>query len=1311
MTPETPRSDPLQAPEEHALTPLQLGMVYESTLAGRPWVNLEQIVVHLDEEAPDPEDLRAAWGLVAARHDALRLSILWRRRMVPVQVLRDRIDIALTAEDWSHLPPRRLPGMLDQYLEADREQGVDLEAGPAWRVMLARLGPHRSVMVWTIHHAMMDGRSMAIVLEEVFAALKGAVLPPAPKVGFVQFARELAAIDTTGAEAFFRRYLDGFDQPNPLADDTTGSAPTRKRQIERRLDATLTEALADRAEAGGATLSTVVQAAWGLVVARWTGRRNAVFGATRAGRHLVPGTQRTVGCLINTLPLKVQISPPRAADTLLSDLRHVSLDLRAHEHAALTDIRGWLALPGTVSLFDSMVMFERASLDGTLRATGPDWATRRVELREEGALPLTLAAYADRELLLVLEHDPSAVQDAKARAMLGHLAEVLASLAKSGTTTPLTQLTMLPRPEEAALLAMGRPDKRLGPVDPNISLRFAEAVEGHAARTALIVAGQTAGMDYRTLDQRVGRMATRLVRAGAGPGRIVAICLPRGPDFIVAMLAVLRAGAAFLPLDPSYPGPVLAQMLTDSGARLVVAMPDHAPVDGVASLSPDDLQTDSPADICPADPEQTAYVIYTSGSTGVPKAVKVPLRALSAHASAIAQAFGLTPADRVLQFASLSFDVSIEEVIPTLLSGATLVMRDAQMATSVRHFLEQVAAEAVTVLNLPTAFWHVLVDEMARDGLALPPSVRLVIVGGEQISPRALATWQRIAPAPRWLNGYGPTETTITCTLHEPGPLAPGEDIPIGRPTSHARAYVLAPDGSLAPTGAVGELWIGGPAVSSGYIGHEAQMAEAFQPDRFLGEGMIYRTGDMARWLPDGSLAFHGRRDRQVKLRGFRIDLRHVERVLEREASVGRALAHVLGAGTPTARLVAWITAADGQSLPDPVSLRAAVAEYLPPHMVPAIVPVTDFARTPGGKIDLAALPAPDLAQARTASATPDDATSRRIADLMAETLGLAHVGAEDNFHDLGGHSLLAVRLIGQIEAQLGHRLGVADLHRRPTPRALARLLSAAQAGPRFIIPIQPGGSRPPLFGVHVLGRNEEHFRPLSEALGPDQPVFGLTVGLLAQDTPIGVQDTARAYAQEIQRHFPHGPISLGAVSLASYVAYDLAQQLIDAGREVRVIAMFDSAGPGGRSRLSGKARLGVHLRQLRRQGPTHLVRILANRWADMAYRSKKLRLRLQKRNGAYAPMTVEHFMVAAELAVEAYEARPIPRPLTIFRAEENVFDSPESARNGLGWASVAEAGFEVIDVPGDHLSILQPPNVTALAHHLSRLLAEMPES
>lgn len=1299
------------SPGEFALTPLQLGMVYESTLAGRPWVNLEQVVVHFDDEDIEAGPLRAAWATVAARHDALRLSILWRKRVTPMQIVRERPDVALTAEDWSQMSPRKQAVALTQHLEDDRERGVDLEASPSWRVMLIRLGARRSVMVWTVHHAMVDGRSISMVLDQVFGALAGAAPPTDTAPGFADYAAALAGTDQTGAEAFFRDRMGGFGQPNAITAPDESCAPippARKRQIEQRLDAALSRALVARADAAGATLANVVHAAWGIVVARWSGDSSAVFGVTRAGRHLMPGNAGTVGCLINTLPIRVSLPDGDiATDALLADLRANTLDLRGHDHAALTDIRRWCEVPATLPLFETMVMFERESLATRMHRLGPDWAKRRVTLLEEGAMPVTLAVYGDPEILLMLEHDPVAVPAPKATAMLTHIAEILASLAASGPTTPLSSLTMQTRSERASLLALGRPNRKLPDAVPCLASRLEAAALANPDAPALAMVGAGGGLTHAALNAAANGLAHALCAMGAGPGQIVAICLDRSPDFVVAILAVLKTGAAFLPIDPGYPQPVIDHMLSDSAATLMVAMPGgpHAP--GMRVVSPKAAPRADAPDRPAPDPDRLAYVIYTSGSTGVPKGVRVAMRAISAHASAIGAEFGLTADDRVLQFASLSFDVSIEEVIPTLLAGAHLVMRDAAMAGSVPGFLDAVARHRITVLNLPTAFWHVLVDDMARGNRSLPPDVRLVVVGGEQVSPRALATWQRIAPGPRWLNGYGPTETTITCTLHEPGNMPDGEDIPIGRPTAHALAYVLAADGALAPLGAVGDLWIGGLAVSDGYIGRDDQTAAAFHPDRFRGEGRIYRTGDRARWRDDGTLAFLGRRDRQVKLRGFRIDLRHVERVLERDATVGRALARVLDEGTPAARLVAWVTGAEGMAAPDTAALRCSVAALLPPHMLPALVPMNDFPRTPGGKIDTAALPAPDPVGQGPAHAVPADATTTAICALMARTLGLPSIGPDDSFHDLGGHSLLAVQLIGRIEEVLGHRLGAGDLHRRPTPRALAEAINKAQSGPRYIIPIQPVGSLPPLFGVHVLGRNEEYYRPLAAHLEPDQPVLGLSVGLLTQDTPIGVVDTAKRYFDDIQTHYPTGPISLAAVSLGSYIAFELARQLTEAGREVQLLALFDAEGPGGRSKIHGRARVSAHVRRARAEGTGYLLHLISNRLTGLRNRVEKARVRLAAAKGEAAPLTIGTFVAANELAVQAYEAQPTTVPLTIFRAASDVFDSPENAQSGLGWAPVAEAGFQVIDVPGDHLSILQPPNVTALAAHIAQALAK----
>ncbi|MEZ5750785.1 MAG: amino acid adenylation domain-containing protein [Paracoccaceae bacterium] len=1304
------RAAPRAATQEFALTPLQMGMVFESTLANRPWANLEQVVVHLDDEVIDPADLKRAWQLVSDRHDALRLSILWRDRLSPMQIVRPQITVDLATEDWSDRDPARFGDDLDAFLRADREQGVDLEKAPSWRVRLLHLARNRAVMVWTIHHALIDGRSFALVLDEVFTALRDpARLPPRPAVGFADYCRDLSLLDTVEAKEFFRAHLAGFDEPNALSQTLDGQPPrsARKALLSRTLPARQSDALRGIADSAGSTLANLMLASWGAVVSRVTGRKDAVIGMTRSGRHVTPGLDRTVGCLINTLPLRVAHEGSTPLADLLSAVRAATRAMHPFEHAALTDVRHWCGIPGNVPLFESMVMFERQSLTQTMRALAPEWRTRRVELHEEGAQPLTLAVYGDTEIALHLEYDPDSIGADRAAALLSHLMELLGQIATQPSATPMGGLSMLANSETEALMALARPDRAPDTAAvPCLATRIEAAAAASPDAPALTMM-DGATLSYRALDTHANGLAHRLVAEGAGPGTIVAIGLERSIDYVIAMLAILKSGAAFLPVDPTYPDGVREHMLTDSGAILLIDRPEaRHPADLPLILPEADPAAQPPQRALP-DPDRLAYVIYTSGSTGKPKGVRVPMRAITAHTSAIIAEFGLTPQDRVLQFASLSFDVSIEEVIPTLVSGAHLILRNAQIAESTAAFKDAVAHHRFTVMNLPTAFWHVLVDDMGQTGYVPPDCVRLVIVGGERVSAQALAAWQSMVHGVRWLNGYGPTETTITCTLAEPGPQDPNAEIPIGRPTAHARAYILAADGSLMPRGLPGDLWIGGPAVTDGYINRPEETAKAFRPDPFAAGGRMYNSGDRAFWREDGTLGFLGRNDRQVKVRGFRIDLRHIERALERVAGVGRALAAVVDQGTPTARLAAWVAPAEGMDLPPLDQINAQIAHDLAAFMRPVVVPVDGFPRTAGGKIDMRALPQPAAQVALGGSLDDCDPLTRDIAAMMAKTLGLESIGPDDSFHDLGGHSLLAVQLLGRIEAATGTRLGIADLHRAPTPRGLAEALGqdvSADARPRYIIPIQPQGNRAPLFGVHVLGRNESFYRPLAAELGNDQPVLGLSVGLLGHDTPIGVEATAHAYFDDIQKHHPDGPINLAAVSLASYITFELARQLREAGREVRMVALFDAAGPDGRATLSGARRILTHLRLLAATGPGYMLRILHNKQAQIRHKIAKLRLKIESRNGGGA-QSVETFVAANEAAVNAYVARPLDVPLTIIRAVESPFDSARTTECGLGWASVAAAGFTVIDNPGDHLSILQPPHVGQLAQSLSKAM------
>ncbi|GLO69124.1 hypothetical protein MACH17_06410 [Phaeobacter inhibens] len=1413
--------------QEIALTPMQQGLLYESAAAGRPWVNLEQIVVHLDAEAPDPRALRVAWQQVCARHPVLRSAVLWQGRPLPVLQVAG-VDAAadqvrVETQDWQGLEAEDQAARLEQFLTEDRNRGCALEQAVSWRVMLARLGPNRSVMVWTIHHVLVDGRSMAVVLEDVFAALKQGGLPAetAPVTGFDTFSPAVAAVsEQPDSQAFFRAHLEGFDTPNQIArltgpdDRPVVAAPddadhSRKQILRRQLPAELRRALVQRAAqvtvadetlpetsgaqgAGAATLANMIHAAWGLLVARWSGREMAVFGVTRSGRYLLEGCGRTVGCLINTVPLHLHLSGSTTVDGLLAALRRDAVALRPHEQASLADMRRWCGLPGSVPLFDTMVMFERDSLNMRMRSLGVEedspWQHRRVELREEGAMPLTLAVYGDAQPLVMLEYDPEVLPASQVERMLDHLCQLLQSLATAPADMLLSDVVMLPEDERMQLLQQGRPD----PAAAQALARDMAAgpsclpnrLETTAALTpdapALQMAPETDVLSHGELHTRADRLAVELQACGVASSEIVAICLPRSPEFIIAMLAVMKVGAAFLPVDPTYPAAVIAHMLQDSGTRLGIGGPDYGTVSGPdtgsnkgkpvhrhdAALTPEGLvwvdpapsATGQDAQIAPRpapigpDPARLAYVIYTSGSTGKPKGVRVPMRALLAHASAITAAFDLQSHDRVLQFASLSFDVAIEEVLPSLLAGACVVLRSPDMIGAPGLFLDRVAALELTVLNLPTAFWHVLCDVMADSGRSLPSSVRLVIVGGEQVSPQALARWQQLVPGVRWLNGYGPTETTITCTLHDPGldqghPVNANEDVPIGRPTAHARAYVLAADGSLAPDGVAGDLWIGGPAVSDGYIGRPEETARVFRPDPFVSQNTgggpreicpaarIYRTGDRAAWRGDGTLAFLGRQDRQVKLRGFRIDLRHVEQVLERAHPEVQALVAVHGKDGPAAQLCCWVRgtrdagedgAADaaGDTRPDLAALQQIVQRDLPAHMRPALVPVADFPRTAGGKIDMAALPAPAAASsslrlrrnggAAIDTTAPPSPLAEQLMAMMADVLGQPDLGVDDSFYDRGGHSLLAMRLIGRIEAELGQRLSLAALHLTPSPRALAAALTEGAEGgdspetpeghtlPDHLVIIQDGTARAPLFGVHVLGRNEEFYRPLAAALGPDQPVYGLSIGLLDSRTPTGVRATAKLYLEEIQTHYPSGVVHLAAVSLGSYFAFELARQLLEAGRELGVLALFDAEGPAGRRRVQGRARLGAHLGLLRRMGPAYLGHVARHRIETLRNSFERRRLEW---TGGGGSLSIEALIAANQQSVDRYTPDPLATPLTVFRAGDDLFDSPEALTQGLGWAPVAAAGFELIEVPGSHLSILQEPNVQDMARHMTRIM------
>lgn len=1319
MTQETDIHSAPRRSKRHAtdapfpLTPVQQGMYLESTGSGRPWLYLEQIVCHLENEEINTAAMQAAWTDITASHAALRLTIETGDMLT--QSVQPPGPVEVAPLDWRTRTTEEVSQGLQDFLALDRNQGVAAENFPSFRVTLIETGPKEGKLIWTFPHSLLDGRSFAHVLTEVFTRYEGHCTGSAPPLAphpqetaplFAEHCHQLNEIDHAPGVSHFARMLQGWEGGEGLVDNTIEAG--RKSYVEHNLSQRQTRALTKLAEQADVPLSTLILTAWGVVTARFAGRDDTVFGNTRTGRHLLDDSYSAIGCFIVTVPMRLRLKPGHTLGRVLADMRADQIAQRPFEQTPLTRIRAKTDVPPGVALFDTLVMFETATLHQQMRASGRAWQQRRVDLLEEGNIAVTLAAYQGDALGIVVEYDTAQVPDGPRLA--AYMADFLRNLTMTTPETPLAEISMLDECETDRLRDMSgefaaRQNKPAHCLE--LFTKQRAALPDHLAVTQ----PGAEMLNYNDLDRAANRLAHLLIQNGVKPHDVVGICTIRSPVFVLALLAIWKAGAAFVPMDPTYPSETLDIIAQDSATRLILtdahAHPFDSPVLDLSLLSALD-QPDTAPDLthAPADP---AYVVFTSGSTGRPKGVMVSHASLAAHAAAAQKLYEITPQDRVLQFASLSFDVALEEIVATLLSGASLIMRTPEMSQSVGVFLEQCRASEISLLNLPTGFWVALTDALEGGSDRLPESVRLVIVGGERVPLSVLRRWRALIPDIPWINGYGPTETTITCTAHR---LAVGDlrrgTVPIGTPLGHAAAWVLTPDGALAPEGTQGELWISGPAVAMGYIRSPNATKERFvKPGFDPAIGRSYGTGDRVFWR-DGVLHYVGRVDRQIKLRGFRIEPSQIEQVIEGESGVARAHVALQAPDGGQDRLVAWYSSADPQATVDPDRLRKRLAEALPAHMRPEPVHVDIWPQTPGGKIDTTRLPTPtrqtdDLPDTRSESPLTDE-----VARLFGEILKLDTVPGSASFFDMGGDSLLLLRLIARIEKDFGVRLKSTNIYADPTPMGVVRALQQNETDPLIVIPIQPEGHRPPLYAVHVLGDHGSFFRPLTAELSADQPLFGLTVGLLTEETPTTVEDLARFYLHQIERHHPQGPVSLIAVSAGSYVTFELAQQLTAAGRDVRALVFVDASGPGGRPRVGALGRIGAHARRFSRAPFRYIARTCLSKLDELRLRTITRNLAQNKWEAkSDAVNSVATFVAANAMSIEAYEPLPYQGRISIIRAAHDLFDSPDAITTGLGWDVVAGAGFDVHDVPGEHLTVLQPPYVAKLAQTLAEILEQ----
>jgi amino acid adenylation domain-containing protein len=1055
----------------YKLGPMQEAMLYHSWRAPQSGFEVSQLVGELHEEL-DVIGFKSAWRQVMQRHAVLRTRIPSDGPAVGRQEVQDEVDLPWAQQDWTQLSEADREEAFAGFLRVDRARGFPFDRPPLWRLTLFQIGKAHARFVWTFHHALLDGRSLPIVLREVFYFMdqfvrrEPADLPlPRPYRDYIHWLEEQ---DFSAAETFWRERLKGFTRPTPLMFATRhdGETGSRHGEMEWRLPASLTTRLQSFAEKNGFTLGTVVQGAWALLSSRATGEREVLFGATRACRRSAPeGADSMVGVFINTLPLRVTVDPELEWLPWLQRLRCQWNELRPHEHTPLVKLRSWSELPSEGPLFDTIVVFETDTLEQQMRRGGKGWLRREFRLHEQPGSPLVLAAYGGAQLTLKLFYDRHRITDGMAEQILGHLRTLLASVA-ANPRRRLSELPLLTATAQRALVAQSnQPHLEFPP-----SLCLHRAFETQARRTpdAVALVSSTGRLTYAELNERANVVAHALRQRKVGPETCVALYLDRSPDLIVGMLGILKAGGAYVPMDDKWPAERLLSLLGDCRAPVVLSETKLAPIlagataevlcidelkSAASATSPNNSEAEAEAE--PA-PENLAYVIYTSGSTGQPKGVMVTHHNVMRLFQATRRWFHFARDDVWTLFHSPAFDFSTWEIWGALLHGGTLVIPAHWVTRSPEDFWKLLIAERVTVLNqTPSAFRQLLQFQETWTGdsteSARPFSLRWIIFGGEALEPASLKPWfDRYGDQqPQLVNMYGITETTVHTTYR----LLRKQDVTggsvIGVPIPDLQLYVLDERGEPAPIGVPGEIYIGGAGLARGYLNQPQLTAKRFIHSRFRQgpKARLYRTGDRARLLPDRDVEYLGRMDQQVKVRGFRIEPGEIEAVLGQLPSIRQAVVALQEIQPGDRRLVAYLVT--DQPAPTLDEIRNLLKNRLPEYMVPAaIVFLNALPLTTNGKIDRASLPPPGpqaLAKAPVFAA-PRPGLERLIAGIWQELLGVETIGVHDHFFEMGGHSLLLVQMHARLQAALRRTVPITELFQCPTISTLSRRLGAESA-------------------------------------------------------------------------------------------------------------------------------------------------------------------------------------------------------------------------------------------------------------------------
>ncbi|QKG84716.1 amino acid adenylation domain-containing protein [Kroppenstedtia pulmonis] len=1012
----------------YPLTPLQHGMLFHSWYDDAGGDYITQWTADL-QGTFDFQAFKRAWHKVVERHDIFRTAFIGSPTVQQVVYSTAPVDVNLV--DWIKVGSEEREERLEMFLKQDRKQGFDWESPPVMRLTVIRLETDLHRFVWSHHHALLDGWSLSLVLNDLFHLYETETRGDFPKLEtprpFGEYMAWLQSRDLEKAEAFWRQELKGFTAPTPLPLAKREAEEAGVEEVHFHLSEKETETLNRWARSNQLTLNTVIQGAWAYLLSRYTGEEEVVFGTTSSGRPAdMEAVEQMVGLFINTLPFRVEVKRDRPVVEWLRQLQERQLEIRQYEYSPLVKVQAWSELPGGVPLFNTVFVFENYPDHG-------DKGDRELQVAnvrglEQTNYPLGLSVTPGKQLSLKWMYDRSQFDRDTVKRMSGHLLSVLLNMTGQKKTS-VGALSYLTDAERKQHLVEWNQTQTHSSGQRTVHGWFEEQVAKTPDHAAVSFEGDI--LTYDQLNRYANRLAHFLIETGITPESRVGLCMDSSPEMVVGILGVLKAGAAYVPMDPQYPEERLNYMVEHAEVSLVLSceamtgnVPGNAPkVVCIDRDLPDTGKESNPVN--KVESHQLAYVIYTSGSTGQPKGVMVEHRSVVNVLQGLIPLFDVQTGDRVLQFTSISFDVSVSEIGMALLSGATLLLEKKENLMPGPGLIRILREQRVQVVSLPMSVLA-----------ALPPAdlpdLKTLAVGGDACSQELVVIWGQ---GRRLFNCYGPTETTVTATSY----LCQGESghPPIGRPIANVEAYVLDSDLHPVPVGVPGELYLGGAGLARGYLNQPDLTAERFisHPFQQGSNARLYRTGDRVRYLPDGNLEFIGRMDHQVKIRGFRIEPGEIESTLLNHKGVEEAVVLAKEIEPGDKRLVAYVVLEDT----DVKQLRDYLKERLPNHMVPSyLIPLSQMPLTTNGKVDRKSLPEPKSQADLVESMLPQTPTEELVTSVFSKVLGMERLGREASFFDNGGHSLLATKAIMQIQETLRVDLPLRLLFEKPTVRELA---------------------------------------------------------------------------------------------------------------------------------------------------------------------------------------------------------------------------------------------------------------------------------